>query len=277
MRPTKPLDTPLYGDPRCGRLTRSQSVDGLVVDETVHEANARVDPHAHLGSLLILVIEGEVIEEVGGRRIVIGPGGVTVRHPGQVHSASFGRPTRLLSLEFTPAWTAETGTTGLFAALSETPGPVGRTKGGFAVHHALTAIAIDPLRRLELVGHTLCLLAELARRMGTPQIPRWLREARDYLEDHVTASVSLAEVAKRVGVHRVHLSRAFHRHYGRTISDFVMEQRIGAALALVTGSDDSMATIATRTGFSGPTQFGRAFRRHLGTSPARFRASCPRR
>lgn len=267
---------PLYGDPRCGVLTRSQSVDGLVVDETMHNVMDWVDPHAHTGSLLLLVIEGELIEEVSGRRIPIGPGGLVVRHPGQVHSATFGRPTRLLSLEFSPAWTAQTGTAGLLHELSEAAAPVPRTTRGYAVHHALTVLAADPLRRLELVGQTLCLLAELARRLGAPQIPRWLRQARGYLEDHLTASVSLAEVAKEVGVHRVHLSRAFHRHYGKTISEFVMEQRIGAALALVTGSDDSMASIAVRTGFSGPTQFGRAFRRHVGTSPARFRASTQR-
>jgi AraC family transcriptional regulator, activator of mtrCDE len=47
--------------------------------------------------------------------------------------------------------------------------------------------------------------------------------------------------------------------------------RLMAAAELLTTTDATVATIAGQVGYSSESAFSRAFRAHLGTTPARFR------
>jgi AraC family transcriptional regulator len=83
----------------------------------------------------------------------------------------------------------------------------------------------------------------------------------------------LAELARAVQVHPVHLSRTFRRRFHRTVADYVRSLRLDwSARQLATG-EEPLCAIALRAGFADQSHFGRVFKQHTGMTPARYRRS----
>ncbi len=131
----------------------------------------------------------------------------------------------------------------------------------------------DPSSPLVLECHAAELAAQLSRRESSrapTAPPRWLSEARDML-DASDAAPSLSRLAERCDVHPVHLARAFRAHFGLTLGAYDRRQRLVRAGRLLRETDLSLAQVALRLGFSDQSHMTRAFRRLLGTTPARWR------
>jgi len=129
-----------------------------------------------------------------------------------------------------------------------------------------------PSARVTLDGALAELLAQIARRRGarasrTP--PRWLEEARDRVRDE-HGRPALAELAAALGVHRAHLARAFHDHYGVTIGAFARRLRLERALRMLADHDQSLAGIAADAGFADQSHMTRAISTATGSTPRRL-------
>lgn len=137
----------------------------------------------------------------------------------------------------------------------------------------------DNLTLLALEGMLLELVAELARRTAGrcgDDAPRWLQQATDYLHAHFTDNVSSDAVAAAAGVHPSHLMRAFRRHHGCTVGEYVRGLRVEYALRRLEDPEASLAEIAMDAGFCDQGHFSRAFKRHTGRSPGEFRRASGR-
>lgn len=136
----------------------------------------------------------------------------------------------------------------------------------------------DDLTPLALEGMLLELVTELARG-ETPSgghVPRWLPAAAEFLRAHFTEAITSDAVAAAAGVHPSHLMRAFRRHHGCTIGEYVRRLRVEHARRLLESSDLPLATIALDAGFCDQGHLCRAFKRHTGASPGQFRRSSGR-
>ena len=96
-----------------------------------------------------------------------------------------------------------------------------------------------------------------AHRGGEP--PRWLREAAERLLDDPEPH-SIGALARALGVHRVHLSRAFARHFGMPPSVFRRRAMASHALAAALGGTASLAAAAASAGFADQSHMTRAVR-----------------
>ena len=87
--------------------------------------------------------------------------------------------------------------------------------------------------------------------------------ARSFIRLNFERRISLAEVARAVGVNASHLSRCFRRVTGERMVDFLLRTRIEAAKALLADGTEwpTVKEVAYQTGFSSPVYFCRAFRR----------------
>jgi AraC-like DNA-binding protein len=181
--------------------------------------------------------------------------------------------TRLLRVKIEPAaihgWGAEHA-----RFLSEPREISGPLSGWLANRMLREFMAQDDVASLAMEGVLLEMLAESARASDEAHgsgAPVWLRRVRELLQDSYLEAPGLSALAGVAGVHPVHLSREFHRHYGMTIGEFIRTRRVEHASELLSKSNLSLAEIASACGFSDQSHFCALFKKHSGMTPAKYR------
>jgi AraC family transcriptional regulator len=99
----------------------------------------------------------------------------------------------------------------------------------------------------------------------------WWSDALDLLNAESPHAVSVAAIARRVGVHPVHLARVCRRKLGCTVREYLRQRRTLAAWRACEEHGQPLSVIAARCGFADQSHMTRAFTRELGISPARLR------
>ena len=102
--------------------------------------------------------------------------------------------------------------------------------------------------------------------------PPLVLKAREYIDKHKTQKLSLANVAKAVGVSVFHFSKVFHKSTGLKFSDYIARVRLEDARIRLLNPNLRISDIAYDVGFQSLTQFNRNFKRVFGRSPTKFRA-----
>jgi AraC family transcriptional regulator, regulatory protein of adaptative response / methylphosphotriester-DNA alkyltransferase methyltransferase len=83
--------------------------------------------------------------------------------------------------------------------------------------------------------------------------------------------LSLADVAREIATSERQLQRVFAELGGSAFRDEVAAVRMQHAASLLQGTGLPVADIAHRVGYRQAAQFAKAFRRHHGLAPSRFR------
>lgn len=112
-------------------------------------------------------------------------------------------------------------------------------------------------------------LEERKRRGGEP--PAYVVRARDLIQDRFSESLRIADVAAAVDVQPMRLASGFRAHYHTSIGSYVRQRRVEWAAERLIGSQDSLATIALKAGYTDQSHFTRAFKRQTGLTPGRYR------
>jgi AraC family transcriptional regulator len=101
-----------------------------------------------------------------------------------------------------------------------------------------------------------------------------VRELLQVLHDvsrRADRDVSLRALALRSGWSPFHLQRAFRRAIGETPKQYSLRLRLERAAASLAGTDAGVLDVAFAAGFCSHEVFLRAFRRHFGCTPSRYR------
>jgi transcriptional regulator GlxA family with amidase domain len=113
-----------------------------------------------------------------------------------------------------------------------------------------------------------------AKRQSTIDRRRELyRDGVAIIEREYPGQLSLDEVARRVAASRRQLQRAFAEAGETTFRTYLQEVRMRRAAELLRGSSLPINQVASAVGYRQPAQFAKAFRRHHGTPPSRFRGA----
>ena len=86
-----------------------------------------------------------------------------------------------------------------------------------------------------------------------------------------TQKVSLDEIAEYVSYSKYYTSSMFHKQYGMTIQDFIINQRIEYAKRLIIETDLSITEIVLESGFASTSNFYSKFIKYTGCSPLKFK------
>ena len=100
---------------------------------------------------------------------------------------------------------------------------------------------------------------------------RRVAKVQQYIAQHFHEEVRLETLADLVGMTPVGFSRFFRQRTGRTLSDYIIDTRIGHAARLLVDSTQTVAEICYDCGFNTLSNFNRLFRRRKGCSPKEFR------
>jgi AraC-like DNA-binding protein len=112
-----------------------------------------------------------------------------------------------------------------------------------------------------------------------PEQTGWLAGARDPGVAHALALMhrnpahpwTIASLAKDAGISRSVLAERFHHYLGEPPMAYLTRWRLYLGAETLASSSDSVAQIAGDVGYESEAAFNRAFKRHFGTPPARFR------
>jgi AraC family transcriptional regulator len=235
---------------------------GLQISSVVFPPRLRLRPHWHERACISVMLDGY---------------GQTIPAEALHEDVFASGPTETLVVEAEPEAAESLGAYGV--RLDEIRYFCDAGIAALAVRIAREVEAPDGASPLTVEGLVLELFALLARRgteaaRGRP--PKWLEQARDCVRDRFADGFSIADVAAEVRVHPAHLAREFRRQYGVPIGEYARRLRLDSAAAQLSTSEDSLAEIAYASGFANQSHFTRAFKRHTGLTPARYRNSTRR-
>ncbi|NVN09609.1 AraC family transcriptional regulator [Nguyenibacter vanlangensis] len=98
-----------------------------------------------------------------------------------------------------------------------------------------------------------------------------LAKAEAYMTENIADNISLSEVASHCGLTRAHFARAFKVSTGTSAHQWLLDQRISRAEALLLSSEEPISHIAVATGFADQSHLTRVFSRKKGISPGAWR------
>ncbi len=256
-----------------GDVLRWRRVGGLTLAEVAFEPGQRIHRDTHAHARFVLVLSGALTDTTAGATTTCAPSTLLFRPAAEPHSYTVSDSgAKVLLVDMDAAWVQRAREQSPLLAESTS------FRGGLLLHlahrlHGEFGLR-DEVSRLVIESLTLGILAEASRRVAATAkraVPVWLQVALALVEQHFAEPLPLAAVAKKVGVHPVHLARTFRRVHNTTFAAYVRQLRIEFARRELAGTA-ALSDIACAAGFCDQSHFSRCFKQHTGVTPAEYRA-----
>jgi AraC family transcriptional regulator len=279
QRGLEPVDDRVPEGRYAGTVLARRRIAGIVLAETDYRPGVVVPEHAHDTPLIFGVTGGSMTEERGRRSARCEEGTLVYQPPGEPHAHRFHEGGgRCFIVELGSSWMDRMEALGLLKPAA--PLDLRRSRANWVLGQIRDEFrSPDPAAGLAIEGLSLTLLGELQRagsRTREGARPGWLIRAMELLHASLDREVSMAEIARQVGVHPVHLSRTFPRFHGCTMGEYLRRLRVERARDQLLATDRPLSAIALDAGFADQAHFTRVFRAHTGLTPSAFRVAARR-
>jgi AraC family transcriptional regulator len=252
-----------------GRVLASAQWESFRMSETLYARGALLPWHRHDESYLTFVLAGGYRERTARQTQSCGARAVVLHPAGESHEDDFAeRPTRCLNVVPAQSFTARLG--GAVVPLERGQLAEGAHVASIGVRLSAELRRADAASPLIVEGLLLELFGALARESDSCRGPAWLAEVRSILARRFAEKVTLAELADAVGVHPVHLARAFRKHCGTSVGEHVRALRLEHAREQILAGAP-LVEVAVQTGFADQSHLTKAFSRAFGVGPAEYR------
>lgn len=99
----------------------------------------------------------------------------------------------------------------------------------------------------------------------------------NYIAQHIDEELSLSIIAEHLDKNASFLSGQFSKETGQSITEYIHQQRIQAALRYFNTTKMSVAEVAASVGIHDFGYFSKLFNKHIGTSPSEYKKKLHRR
>lgn len=99
----------------------------------------------------------------------------------------------------------------------------------------------------------------------------YINAIKNYIAQNIYKKIRLEEIASNVNLSPNYLSNIFKQETGKTISHYILEEKINRACNLLKYSDSSISAIAEYIQVTPQNYFTKIFREITGTTPAKYR------
>ncbi|AWM40853.1 HTH-type transcriptional activator RhaR [Gemmata obscuriglobus] len=257
---------------------------GVYVWETQHDHGFVMEPESHPFAELFYALDGRGTFVLAGRGHACGPGDVVVVPPGVVHQiADRDAPLTLYGIGVSAELLACDPELQLNERAGVVPGSrvlAARVRAGLRqMFHEQTDTL--PGGRAKMVGLALQLVALVARSAPRPAAGAPRRETgreaverfRSDLDRRFYEPPRLDRAAAELGLSRRSFTRLFRAAAGCPFAEYVERVRVEYACRLLRDTARGITSIAFECGYEDLSAFYRAFKRHTGQSPGRWRGS----
>lgn len=97
------------------------------------------------------------------------------------------------------------------------------------------------------------------------------RKALQYIKEHYTENITVADVSKHIGYSESYFGYAFKKKYKMPVSQYVRELQLAKAKDLLENTTFSVSSVASYVGFDDSNYFSALFKRYYGLSPKEYR------
>jgi len=237
---------------------------------------------------LLHVISGEVTVVMKRHRIAARPGDTLLIPSKTPHRDDFDISSKLevFMVHFSWPWEKEFFSMVSHAALPALPAPQ-KEAVAHLVHHLRLDFAtgspqhdlLAKVRLFEILVKILEVALNQDRHRKTPdaktdygrQRREWiLGQAKSYIEDNFSRTVSLEEIAKHLRVSPYHLSHIFSAENDFSLFEFLTHLRMKKARSLLEEGKLTIAETAYAVGFNNSNYFTKVFHRYYGFPPTQL-------
>lgn len=99
-----------------------------------------------------------------------------------------------------------------------------------------------------------------------------IKKAAEFLNLNFSQKITLAQLAQKVNLSEVYLSKTFKKEVGMTISQYISHLRCARAAELLKESDISIQEISNYVGYPDNNYFVKVFKAQYGVTPSEYRA-----
>ena len=100
---------------------------------------------------------------------------------------------------------------------------------------------------------------------------RRVERIKDYIHAHYAESITLDDIANLISMSPSSCSRFFRTNAGKTVTDYILDVRLGNAARALVDTNDSVSVICYRCGFNNLSNFNRVFKAKKEMTPSEFR------
>lgn len=92
-----------------------------------------------------------------------------------------------------------------------------------------------------------------------------------YIRTHLSEDLSVRSLADMVYIGADHLTRTFKKRYGKTVTDYILEQRMALAGELLKDPSMTVTMVSDAVGYGNYSYFTEQFKRAYGKTPREYR------
>lgn len=96
-------------------------------------------------------------------------------------------------------------------------------------------------------------------------------KVKNYINENYMYELKLETLADLANMSQSSFSRFFKLHTSRTLSDYIIDIRLGNATRMLLNTQESISNISFNCGYNNLSNFNRIFKRKKGCSPTEFR------
>lgn len=123
----------------------------------------------------------------------------------------------------------------------------------------------------DYMTRTICQSYNRSVAMKRQEDNRPVRQTRQYIREHYAEVVTLEGVSSVVGLAPTYLSAVFKKETGQTFLEFLSDTRMNAAKQLLKETNDPVAVVCEKVGYSDVRYFTKSFTRFAGLKPNEYR------
>ncbi|NNE99102.1 MAG: helix-turn-helix transcriptional regulator [Pyrinomonadaceae bacterium] len=258
-----------------GRILSKTESESFVFSEVLFAPNSKLRTQGDRSLALFCILNGGFIETFRHGKFDCGPGSVLVKPVGEPHSRqvlSSGAHCVIIEIKSNQDKRLE----GLERAFDDAR--VIESADYFSLVRKIykEISAPDRLSEFAIEGLALELLTRCSREgndESNSKIPKWLLDAKGFIQDNFKDKLSLSAVADNVRMHPSHLARRFRQTFKSSIGDYTKRLRFSYAINQLIDTDKSVADISTESGFYDQSHFTSSFKKSYQITPLRYRVA----